>query len=586
VNDTTPTPPPPSAEPWCDSAAATLWRTAARRCAVVAAICSVVIAAALTVAFSRQLSLTIHEPVVIQQMRRQLMDEPYNATLQVELRKLDRQLRQTHFERTRFLDIGAVLLVVAVGWTLASTFLAVRIGRWYPPAPNEAGAADAAWRSRDVGMIGVATAAVVLAVGAWVFTRPDLEPEIEPPPPLELAWPRFRGPGGLGQAPTQHPLLPGVDGAVILWKTRLPLPGKNSPVGWGNVIFLAGATETDRAVMAVEASTGKLLWQTDIAPAPGAPSEAPQVLGDTGYAAATGCTDGERYFAIYANGDIAAVDITGRVVWTRALGLPSNQYGLAASLLMAGGQVVVPFDQTYSEDDPPQPRSRLLGLDPATGETRWQVQRDVPDSWTTPVVAETPTGRQLITAANPWVIAYHPADGEEIWRAKLLAGDVAPSPVYADGKVYVTMEGAGLFAVRSDGVGDVTDTHVAWSSTDHSYPDIISPLATERHVLLLSSYGLLQLFDATTGERMWMHDYGQSFYASPLLLANEQVLLVSARGEMFVLKLGEAYEQLATAELGEGVSATPLPGGEHIVIRGERHLFCIGRPQEDTNGAK
>jgi outer membrane protein assembly factor BamB len=414
-----------------------------------------------------------------------------------------------------------------------------------------------------------------------VFTRPNLEPEIEPPPPLELAWPRFRGPGGLGLAPTQQPLLPGIDGAEILWKTRLPLPGKNSPVGWGNTIFLAGATETQRAVMAVEASTGNLLWQVEIPPVPGSPTEDPQVLGDTGYAAATGCTDGERYFAIYANGDIAAVDFTGRIVWTRALGLPGNQYGLAASLLMAGGQVVVPFDQTYSEDEPPQPRSRLLGLDPATGETRWQVRRDVPDSWTTPIVAATPTGPQLITAANPWVIAYHPADGEEIWRAKLLVGDVAPSPVYADGTVYMTMEGAGLFAIRTDGVGDVTDTHVAWTSTDHSYPDIISPLATRQYVLLLSSYGLLQCFDATTGERMWMHDYGQSFYASPLLLADGQVLLVSARGEMFVVKLGDAYEQLATAKLGEGVSATPLPGGEHIFIRGERHLFCIGRPEDE-----
>jgi outer membrane protein assembly factor BamB len=577
------TPPPPSAEPGPKSSAARCWQKAASRCGIIAAVITAGMAAVLAAAFTRQLATHITAPADVRAMRQQLTEEPYNATLRVELRRRDLALRQDYFQRTQFLRVGSVLLTVFAGLTVAAVAASVFVGKWYPPAPEDPAQAEAAWRSRDYATVAVATGAILLAVGAWAFSRPDTSGFIEPPPPLQLNWPRFRGPGGLGQAPTQQPLLPGMDGAKVLWKSRIPIKGKNSPIGWGNTIFLTGATKNERAVMAFEASTGRLAWQTPVPAMPDSPAEAPEAYQDTGYAAATGCTDGERFYAIFANGDLLACDFTGRVAWSRALGAPANQYGLAASLLKGEGHLFVPFDQLPTEDDPPQSRSRLLALDPASGETRWAVERDVPDSWTTPIIAQTPSGPQLITAANPWVIAYHPADGQEIWRANLLSGDVAPSPVYAAGNVVVTMEGAGLFAIRTDGTGDVTDTHVHWAKTEAMAPDIISPLATDEHILLLSSYGQLLCFDAESGEQLWTHDYGQSFYASPLLLADGQVLLVSAAGEMFVIRLGETFEEVGKASLGESVSATPLPGGEHIFIRGERHLFCIGRTADTTN---
>lgn len=576
------TPPPPSAEPGPQSPTASCWQTAARRCAILAGGLTIVAALGLAAAFARQLAVDIEEPADLLAMRQQLIEETYNATLQLDLRKRDLELRQTYFQQMQFLRFGAVLVTVLAGLTVAACAATRLIGAWYPPVPGEPAHADAAWRSRDYATLAVATGAILLAIGAWTLSRPDTSGLIEPPPPLDLNWPRFRGPGGLGQAPTQQPLLPGVDGATILWKTRVPVVGKNSPVASGNTIFLTGATQTQRVVMAFEASTGRLSWQTSVPAMPDSPGEAPEVLDDTGYAAATGCTDGQRFYAIFANGDLVACDFTGRVAWSRALGPPANTYGLAASLLTGGGHLLVPFDQQPTEDDPPESRSRLLALDPSTGETRWAIDRDVPDSWTTPIIATTPTGPQLITSANPWVIAYHPADGQEIWRAKVMTGDVAPSPVYAAGKVFVTMSGAGLFAIATDGVGDVTDTHVRWAKTDASSPEIVSPLATDAYVLLLDDYGHLTCFDADSGEQLWEHDYNQNFYASPLLLADGQVLLVSARGEMFVLRLGNAFEQVGSASLGESVSAGPLPGGEHIFIRGERHLFCIDR-EADTN---
>lgn len=584
MNDRPPIkPPPPSAEPGPQSPAAQCWRKAAERCSLIAAVVTVAVGLVLAGAFTRQLATDITEPADVKAMRQQLIEEPYNATLRVELRRRDLALRQEYFQRTQFLRVGAVLLTIFAGLTVAATAATVFIGKWYPPAPDTPAQAETAWRSRDYATVAVTTGAILLAIGAWAFSRPDTSGHIEPPPPLDLNWPRFRGPGGLGHAPTQQPLLPGVDGATILWKTRVPVVGKNSPIGWGNTIFLTGATKTERVVMAFEASTGQLAWQTPVPAMPGSPAEMSEMYEDTGFAAATGCTDGERFYAIFANGDLVACDFTGRVAWSLAFGAPANQYGLAASLLTGEGHLFIPFDQLPTEDDPPQSRSRLLALDPTTGETRWTVNRDVPDSWTTPIIAPTPGGPQLITAANPWVIAYHPADGQEIWRAELLSGDVAPSPVYAAGKVFVTMEADGLFAIATNGTGDVTDTHIRWANTEESYPDIISPLATDRYVVLLSSYGQLACFDADTGERLWTHDYGQNFYASPLLLADGQVLLVSAGGEMFVVRLGKTFEQVGSASLGEGVSATPLPGGEHIFIRGERHLFCIGPDAENTD---
>ena len=361
----------------------------------------------------------------------------------------------------------------------------------------------------------------------------------------------------------------GPSGQNILWKTPVPPPGHNSPVVWNGKVLLSGATKERQELYCIDADTGSLLWQKSVGnPLPG---RAPKVMDDTGYAPSTMATDGQRAFAIFPNGDLAAVDLSGQAVWSKNLGMPENQYGHASSLAMWRDRLIIQYDQGL---EPEAGKSALLALDAATGRTIWRTPRPVANSWTSPIVIATAEGDQIITAANPWVIAYEPANGRELWRAKCLEGDVAPSPAWADGMVFVAQEGAKASAIKLGGSGDVTSTHLAWSA-EQALPDIVSPLATGRLMLTVTSIGTVTCYSAAAGTKLWDHDLDGPFHASPLLIGNV-VYLISRNGVMSRFEAADQFKPLSDCALGEAVSATPAVVADRIYIRGEKNLYCIG----------
>ncbi len=190
-------------------------------------------------------------------------------------------------------------------------------------------------------------------------------------------------------------------------------------------------------------------------------------------------------------------------------------------------------------------------------------------------------------ASNPWLIAYSATDGSEIWRAKVLGGEVGPSPVFSQGVVYAANDASGLAAVRADGTGDVTKTHVQWT-TETDVPDVCSPLVTDKYVLLLA-HGLLACFDAKPAEASaegarasrnanlcgkkicW-----QEVSSSPSQVG-DYVYLFSEEGKAWIIEpQADACKRIAECDMGEPVRSSPafLPG--RIYIRGQEHLFCIG----------
>jgi outer membrane protein assembly factor BamB len=405
-------------------------------------------------------------------------------------------------------------------------------------------------------------------------------------------WPRFRGPGGLGiSAYTNVPTTwNAAKGENILWKTAVPLPGNNSPVVWGDRVFLSGATAKRREVFCFDALRGTLLWQKEVPGTPDSTAKPPKVMKDTGFAAPTTTTDGRHVFAIFANGDIAAFGFDGTLAWARSLGMPANSYGHASSLTMYKNVVLVQFDQGMIKER----KSKFFALDAASGKTVWEITRDVPNSWTSPIVIRAAGRDQLITAADPWVIAYNPADGkEEIWRANCLRQDVGPSPTFCDGIVYVANEFPRLSAIRADGRGDVTATHVIWRGEDN-LPNTCSPLATKEHVFILSSEGTLTCYDAKKGDKLWEHDFpGSNFSASPSLVGS-RIYVVSNEGKSFVIEPGQdGCKIVGEGNLGEECVTSPAFQDGRIYLRGyvepepdekadgaepqrEDHLFCIG----------
>ncbi len=337
-----------------------------------------------------------------------------------------------------------------------------------------------------------------------VVENPEQGPATSPQPvaaPLPsqatylTQWPRFRGPTGSGvctfaDIPTKWDVVKG-DG--VLWQAAVPLPGYNSPVVWQDRVFLSGATADEQAVFCFDANQGTLLWRLDV-PLELSGAEELEVMDSTGYAAPTVATDGLRVYAIFASGNLVAADWEGKQLWRKNLGIPKNPYGHASSLATYNDLVIVQFDQGTAEDD----KSKLFAFRGATGEVAWEVARKVPSSWATPIIVDQKGRTMVITCVAPWVIAYAAADGSELWRAKCLGGEVGPSPAFADGVVYAANESGGMYAISTDGSGDVTDSHIQWM-TDIDVPDVCSPLASDKQLFLLS-HGLLGCFDRAAGD--------------------------------------------------------------------------------------
>ncbi|MCD4699814.1 MAG: PQQ-binding-like beta-propeller repeat protein, partial [Phycisphaerae bacterium] len=293
------------------------------------------------------------------------------------------------------------------------------------------------------------------------------------------------------------------------------------------------------------------------------------VMEDTGYAAPTMVTDGLRVYAIFANGDLICFDFDGNRLWAKNPGLPDNTYGHATSLAMWRNLLLVKIDQREFERD----KSKIIALDSLTGREVWSKRRPVPDSWSSPIVINAAGRDQIITCGNPWVISYNPADGAELWRARCLDGEVAPCPIYAGGFLFAVNTGADLSAIRPDGAGDVTKTHIAWKAID-GLPDICSPVSDGKLLWLVETYGILTCYDVKTGKTVGEKELDDDFNASPTLVG-ERVYLISIEGVTIIIEAAGKYKEIARNELGEKVYASPAFMDGRIYIRGEKNLFCI-----------
>ena len=239
--------------------------------------------------------------------------------------------------------------------------------------------------------------------------------------------------------------------------------------------------------------------------------------------------------------------------------------------------MLVLWDQGTVEDF----MSRLLAFDIETGKVVWQKRRPVGASWATPLVAGIGEQDQLITSASPWVIAYEPSAGKELWRAKVLSGnEVASSPAVANGVVFAVCAEAKLYALRADGAGDVTASHVLWTG-EEGLPDITSPLTDGKRVWLLTTAGELTCYDAKTGKKLYAHALEEMHNASPSLVG-QKVYLVSVKGVSAVVAAADEFKLLRTSKLGEAVYASPAFQDGRIYMRGRKNLFCIA----DTKGAR
>lgn len=594
--------------------------------AIIAGLFSALVGVVLIAGFlTRSTRLALDDPGY-QTLKARLEKNPADVELQGQLRSLDVRLRRRYFQRQAFLRRGGWLLAGGVAATLLCAHWAATVRRRLPGPKAVATHQDVESRSRQLGPWATAGVAVVLAtivvcsrvVSSGVAPgnlqelaelrppaaagpgesghRREIPEEPDPDPDKQklsaaveqpradseqfaLSWPRFRGIQGAGASTFRDVPVSwnGSSGEGILWKTPIPLPGVSSPIVWQDRIFVTGATQDRREVCCVAAADGNILWNREVGR--DVPDTANlKVSHDTGFAAPTPATDGDRVYAMFARGDLAAFDFDGNELWCVHPGTPVNTYGHAASLTTYQDLVIVQLDQGVSHDD----KSRLTAVQGATGETVWEVDRAVPASWCTPIVVQHAGEAQIITSSDPWVIAYAAEDGREIWRAGCLSGEVGSSPVYDNGIVYVASDNAAVAAIEAGGQGDVTESHIRWMAS-YAMPDICSPLVTDRYLLLASSYGTLAGYERERGgeEPLWEVELDGICMASPSLVG-DHVYLISDDGKGSVLRPHDTgCEKVAGNDLGERCFASPAFQPGRLYVRGEQHLFCIGHREQE-----
>jgi outer membrane protein assembly factor BamB len=374
-------------------------------------------------------------------------------------------------------------------------------------------------------------------------------------------WPQFRGPDGLGIAPQQDPPVDwdGKSGRNIAWKAEVPVAGRSSPVVWGNKLFLSGADQSAREVFCWDTGSGKLLWRTKIPAAEGTPSAPPRVTDTVGYAPSTMAVNGKQAFAVFATGDLTALDLEGKVLWTRHIGTPGLNYGYASSLALLGDGVVAQFDQ--------EENGRIVAFRGADGSVRWDIPRQVLGSWATPALIEVGGKPRLMIHGTPYLTQYDPENGKQVWRLGGMMGENAPSPAFFDGRIFVSTQLLSLVAV------DARSGKKLWEVYD-DLPDVASPLASGGLVLMTASFGVVTCLDAEKGDTLWRQEFPTGFYASPIL-AGGRFYTMDRSGVMRIYAASKSMNLIGSPALGENVEATPAFLDSAIFVRGARNLYCI-----------
>jgi outer membrane protein assembly factor BamB len=399
-------------------------------------------------------------------------------------------------------------------------------------------------------------------------------------------WSRFRGPNGTGIADDKNiPVEWQTDS--VLWKVAIPGKGHSSPVVWGDNVFLQSSSKdgTERWLFCLSATTGKTLWKQTVQ----GTKAVTHLL--SSYASSTPAVDGERVYTTFWDGkrlSLDAYDLKGAPLWQRDLGEFRSQHGAGHSPMVFDGKVFFADDQDDS--------ATLFAFDAKTGEPSWKVERPAFRAcYSTPFVLERPNEPpQLIVTSTAGITAYNPKDGKVLWNytwsfTKMPLRTVASS-IVADGHIIAGSGDGSLernqIAVRLGGSGDVSKTHLAWETRVlEDSPYVPCSLASGPYVFSVNDFGLAACHVAKTGEKVWSHafierrrgDRNARVTASPVMI-DGKIYAIDIDGKVYVFEAGPKFKLLATNNVGEKVEATPAVADGRLFIRGEEHLFCIGKP--------
>ena len=386
-------------------------------------------------------------------------------------------------------------------------------------------------------------------------------------------WPQFRGPTGEGHATAKNLPLEWGKNKNVTWMTPIPGLGWSSPIVIKERVYLTTAVplkeNRDQSLdaLCLDAKTGRILWQKQVFREDG--KTAPAIHGKNSHASPTPLVHDGKLYVHFGHQGTACLDLDGKVHWrsTELKYKPVHGNG--------GTPIIVDDKLIFSCDGGDV--AFLAALDRNTGKVLWKRPRNVPAqktfSFGTPLLITVDGKSQVISPASNVVIAYDPADGREIWRVNYKGYSLIPRPVFGHGLIYMStgFDSPIVLAIRPDGAGDITNSHVAWRLRQNA-PLTPSPLLVGDELYLVSDNGIASCLDAKTGKVHWKERIGTAFSASPIE-ADGRVYFQSEDGVGIVIKAGKRFEELARNRLEETTYASYAVADEALFIRTDKRLY-------------
>ncbi len=397
-------------------------------------------------------------------------------------------------------------------------------------------------------------------------------------PAGERQWPRWRGPRDNGSATGGVYPSGWKDPKQIEWKVKLPGIGVSTPAVWDNQIFVTCPIAGHNALMAFDWQ-GKLTWKAVFGP---------EIAGK--HRNASGCnpspvTDGKHVFVYYKNGELAGLDLQGKILWKTNLqerfAKDTLYWDLGTSPALTEKSVIMAVMHTG--------QSYLAAFDKDTGDLQWKIARDYStppegdQSYSTPNIIER-NGQQIILVWGAEHLTAHAADdGRMLWTCGGFNPEenrnwVTVASAVVDGNIAIVPYGRGsrLTGIKLDGQGDVTDTHRLWTRNDTG-SFVPTPVIHNGRVYLVRDAGEVECLDPTTGKTLWSDKFPKNrnkFYSSPVI-AGGKLYAPREDGVIFVADISDKFKLLSENDMGERVIASPVPVAGKLLIRGEENLYCI-----------
>ncbi len=536
---------------------------------------------ALTMIFSF-VQLKIMKPLdspILLSMKDQYDKDPSNGAKAEQIRAMDLMARKAYFSSRRQVETGSYLLIAGVVIFIFCQRIISENEKLNPViSDSKQNSSINRAKSRNY-LISAVSAIFILAIASSLLLRaylPDISGnsprtdrsagggDDKASKPDKTNWPFFRGQDSRGIAggsgyPTEWN---GESGKNIEWKMEVPGKGKSSPVIWGDKIFITGAKDKLCEIYCIDKNNGKILWTGSASNIPGEPAVTPKMDAEAGLAVSTVASNGKVVCAVFANGNLACFDLDGKQIWAKNIGVPESSYGYSSSLLIYKDFLLLQFDSNS--------KISLKGFNLETGNQVWETLRKGHAVWSSPVLGYFNGKTQIIINGNPYVSAYDPVTGTELWEIECMSGDVAPSVAVNSTLAYAVSDYAKLAAIKPG-----TGASILWEDNTFT-PDVSSPVATDKYLFVSTGNGDVACYNALKGDTVWTHYFKDSFYASPIV-ADEMVYLLDRAGTMHIVKAEDKFTHVSDSPLGESADCSPAFSDKKIYIRGKKNLYCISK---------